>query len=81
MTSLVAATNTFLQLQAEDALRGRLMSLFSVVFLGLAPVGNLLAGTIAQHIGAPHTIAVCASICLMGAVILGGGLWRSVRQR
>lgn len=79
MTSLVAATNTFLQLQAEDALRGRLMSLFSVVFLGFAPLGNLLAGSAAQHFGAPHTITVLALICLIGAAVLGNGLRRNVR--
>ncbi|MBI5040320.1 MAG: MFS transporter [Gammaproteobacteria bacterium] len=78
ITSLVAATNTFLQLQAEDSLRGRLMSLFSMVFLGFAPLGNLLAGSAAQHIGAPHTVLVCALICSFGAVGLGFGLCRSV---
>ena len=78
ITSLVAATNTFLQLEAEDSLRGRLMSLFSMVFLGFAPLGNLLAGSAAQHIGAPHTVTICALICLLGAVGLGAGLWRSV---
>lgn len=77
INSLVSGTNTFLQLQAEDALRGRLMSLFSVVFLGFAPLGNLLAGSVAQHIGAPHTITACALICLIGAAVLGNGLWRS----
>lgn len=77
ITSLVATTNTFLQLEAEDGLRGRLMSLFSMVFLGFAPLGNLLAGSAAQHIGAPHTVAVCGAICLTGAAVLGYGLCRS----
>jgi MFS family permease len=77
ITTLVAATNTFLQLEAEDSLRGRLMSLFSMVFLGFAPLGNLLAGAAAQQFGAPHTVLVCASICLFGAAGLGYGLCRS----
>lgn len=81
ITSLVAGTNTFLQLQAEDALRGRLMSLFSVVFLGFAPLGNLLAGSAAHQIGAPNTVRACALICLLGASGLGYGLCRSVRER
>lgn len=81
ITSLVAGTNTFLQLEAEDALRGRLMSLFSVVFLGFAPLGNLLAGSVAHQIGAPHTVAACALIGLFGAAGLGYGLCRSVRAR
>lgn len=79
ITSLVAATNTFLQLKAEDSLRGRLMSLFSMVFLGFAPLGNLLAGYAAQHIGAPHTVTIYALICLIGAAVLGYGLCRSTR--
>jgi len=78
ITSLVATTNTFLQLEAEDGLRGRLMSLFSMVFLGFAPLGNLLAGSVAQHIGAPHTVAACGVICLIGAATIGYGLCRSV---
>lgn len=78
ITSLVATTNTFLQLEAEDGLRGRLMSLFSMVFLGFAPLGNLLAGSVAQHIGAPRTVAACGVICLIGAATIGYGLCRSV---
>lgn len=81
ITSLVATTNTFLQMEAEDSLRGRLMSLFSMVFLGSAPLGNLLAGSIAQHIGAPHTVLACALICLIGAMALGYGLCRSVSAK
>jgi MFS family permease len=80
ITSLVAATNTFLQLEAADSLRGRLMSLFSMVFLGFAPLGNLLGGGIAQQIGAPHTVLASALICLFGAAGLGYGLCRSARN-
>lgn len=80
ITSLVAATNTFLQLEAEDSLRGRLMSLFSVVFLGFAPLGNLIAGSAAQHIGAPYTVALSAAVCLLGTAGLGYGLCKSVRR-
>ncbi|MFA7386795.1 MAG: MFS transporter [Thiohalobacteraceae bacterium] len=81
ITSLVAATNTFLQLEAEDSLRGRLMSLFSVVFLGFAPIGNLAAGGIAHHIGAPHTVLLSALICLLGTAGLGYGLCRSALEQ
>jgi Na+/melibiose symporter-like transporter len=81
ITSLVAATNTFMQLKADDSLRGRLMSLFSMVFLGFAPLGNLLAGYAAQHLGAPRTVTLCALICLLGAAGLGVGLSRSVGNK
>lgn len=77
ITTLVAGTNTFLQLHADDALRGRLMSLFSVVFLGFAPLGNLLAGSVAEHLGARITVLICALLCLLGAVIPGRLMLRS----
>lgn len=77
ITLMVASTNTFMQVAAEDSLRGRLMSLFSMVFLGFAPLGNLLAGYTAQHLGAPQTVMLCALICLLGTAVLGLGLWRS----
>ncbi|MFP5507356.1 MAG: MFS transporter [Gammaproteobacteria bacterium] len=80
ITSLVATTNTFLQMEAEDGLRGRLMSLFSMVFLGFAPLGNLFAGSVAQHLGAPHTVLACAAFSLLGAALLGYGLCRNVRN-
>lgn len=81
ITSLVAATNTFLQLAAEDGLRGRLMSLFSMVFLGFAPLGNLFAGALAQRIGAPQVVLISGLICLFGAAVLGYGLCRNVSVR
>lgn len=65
ITTLVASTNTYLQLSAPDHLRGRVMSLFSVIFIGLAPVGNLLAGGLAEWLGVQLTVL------LMGAVTLG----------
>ncbi|MGA7799420.1 MAG: MFS transporter, partial [Gammaproteobacteria bacterium] len=57
LTTLVASTNTFLQLSAPETLRGRVMSLFSVLFIGLAPLGNLMAGALAHGVGAPTTVA------------------------
>ena len=64
ITTLVAATNTFLQLSAPDHLRGRVMSLFSVVFIGLSPVGNLLAGALAEVLGVQFTVLALGAVCL-----------------
>ena len=69
MTTLVASTNTFLQLSAPEALRGRVMSLFSVLFIGLAPVGNLSAGALAHALGAPFTVGVLGAVCCGAALV------------
>jgi MFS family permease len=71
----VASTNTLIQLTVEDRYRGRVMSLYTLFFVGPAPFGALLAGFIAQHLGAPAATTVCS------LVLLGGALWVSVRLR
>ena len=71
----VASTNTMLQLSTEDRFRGRVMSLYTLMFVGMAPIGALVAGTIAQHFGAP--VATSFSAC----VLLCGALWMSHRLR
>jgi MFS family permease len=58
MVMTMAGTNTLLQSLVPDSLRGRVMSLYTIVFLGLAPFGSLLAGSVASHIGTPLTIAL-----------------------
>ena len=52
------STNTLIQAMVPDQLRGRVMSLYSMSFLGLTPIGSLLAGKIADHVGAPITVAI-----------------------
>jgi len=46
-----------------DALRGRVMALFSVTFIGIAPLGNLMAGSLAHVIGVQVTVAGCGVAC------------------
>ena len=71
----VASTNTLLQLTTEDRFRGRIMSLYTFMFIGTAPIGSLMAGGIAQRWGAPMATSVSA------AVLLGGAVWVSYRLR
>ena len=71
----VASTNTLLQLTTEDRYRGRVMSLYTFMFIGTAPLGALAAGWIAQHISAPVSTTVNA------VVLLGGALWVAYRLR
>ncbi|MEH1809255.1 MFS transporter [Nostoc sp.] len=65
----IAASNTFLQTIVEDDKRGRLMSLYTMSFLGMIPVGNLLGGLLASHIGAPNTLIIDGIACILGSII------------
>ena len=63
----MAACNTVLQTIVDDDKRGRVMALFSMAFLGVAPLGSLLAGGVATVIGAPLTLRWPAASCLLAA--------------
>jgi MFS family permease len=71
----VATTNTLIQITTEDHFRGRIMSLYTLMFVGTAPIGALLSGSIAQRFGAPVATSVSA------VVLLGGALWMFRRLR
>jgi len=71
----VASTNTLLQQTTEDRFRGRVMSLYTLMFVGTAPIGALASGAIAQRWGAPLATSFSA------VVLLGGALWVSYRLR
>ena len=62
------SANTILQSILPDALRGRVMALYSTAFLGTAPLGSLLAGAAASRVGAGWTVAACGAGVLVAAV-------------
>ena len=64
----MSASNTLIQAMVPDALRGRVMSIYSMMFMGLAPVGALLAGTLASHMGAPSMVVAGGALAIMGAI-------------
>jgi len=64
----VASTNTILQTIADEDKRGRIISMYVMTFLGLAPISNFIAGTIAQAVGAHWTIFGCG-LCLTAATV------------
>jgi MFS family permease len=63
----MASSNTLIQSMVPDELRGRVMAVYSMMFMGMAPVGALLAGTLADRLGAPLTVAVGGAACVVGA--------------
>jgi MFS family permease len=64
----MASSNTLVQSLVPDNLRGRVMSVYSMMFMGMAPFGALLAGTIANHLGAPMTVALGGGVCILGSI-------------
>ena len=72
-----ATSNTLMQMQVPDYLRGRVMSIYTLMFIGTIPFGSLFAGWLAKYIGAPPTIVICAVISLLTTLVVAfrpGGL-------
>jgi MFS family permease len=65
----IASSNTILQTIVEEDKRGRLMSLYTMAFLGILPFGNLAAGALANQIGAPNTVMIGGIFCILGSLI------------
>ena len=72
------ATNTLIQAMVPDQLRGRVMSIYSMMFLGMTPLGSLLAGALAEHIGAPVTVAIGGLVSCLGGLAFARK-WPSMR--
>jgi MFS family permease len=62
------SSNTLIQTIVDDDKRGRVMSFHSMAFMGIAPFGSLLAGSLASRIGAPNTLIIGGIACLFGAI-------------
>jgi MFS family permease len=65
----LATSNTVLQTIVDDDKRGRVMSLYTMAFVGMAPFGSICCGWTAQHIGVPMTFLLAGVICLGGALL------------
>lgn len=68
-TVQVAASNTVLQFIVEDSKRGRVMSFYTMCFMGMSPFGNLIIGSLAQAIGVTNTLIVGGGVCLLGTFV------------
>ena len=73
---LIAGCNTALQTLSDNAMRGRVMSLFSMMLIGMAPFGSLLAGWAADHIGAPLVVAGGGTVCALAGLVFATQLPR-----
>jgi MFS family permease len=69
----MAASNTIIQTVVPEDRRGRVMSYYTMAFVGMAPFGSLLAGGLAHVLGAPHTVIIT------GSVVIAGGVWFATR--
>ena len=68
MMMQMASSNTILQTIVDDDKRGRVMSFYTMAFMGTAPFGSILAGTLAKYFGSPVTIMIGGLICIAGAL-------------
>jgi MFS family permease len=75
----MTTTNTLLQLSVPDRLRGRVMALHSALFLGVVPLGGVLAGRVADVFGEAAVLATCGALLFTGALVYGRALPRRSR--
>jgi MFS family permease len=64
----MAVSNTIIQTIVDEDKRGRVMSFYTMAFMGTAPFGSLLAGSVAERVGAPYTLLIGGSGCIIGAI-------------
>ncbi|MCE5329852.1 MFS transporter [bacterium] len=69
MIMLISSVNTFLQTITNDEMRGRVMSYFTMAFIGMSPFGSLISGGVADAIGAPYTVMIGGVIVIICAVV------------
>lgn len=70
----MASSNTLIQHMVPDRLRGRVMSFYAMTFMGMAPLGSLLAGSMAHNLGAQWTVFIGGMAAIVGAIIF----WRKL---
>ncbi len=70
MVQFVVRFTTFLQTEAGDAMRGRVLGLYNMLLMGLAPLGSLQAGALAERFGASWALAIGGDVCLLASLWL-----------
>ena len=64
----MTSSNTMIQTLTDDDKRGRVMSFYTMAFMGMVPFGNLLAGTLSDLIGVNYTVMTGGICCILGAI-------------
>jgi MFS family permease len=67
----MSSSNTLIQAIVPDHLRGRVMAVYTMMFMGMAPFGALLGGALADRLGAPITVAMGGVAAMGGAIVFG----------
>jgi len=70
----MASSNTLIQTFSPDYIRGRVMAVYSMMFMGMAPMGSLLAGSLAHRFGAAEVVFASGVACIIAAAAFGRGL-------
>jgi MFS family permease len=70
----MASSNTVIQTIVDDEKRGRVMSFYMMAFLGTAPFGSLIAGSLSSRIGAGNTLLLGGTCCIAGALWFANAL-------
>ena len=78
-TSQMAATNTTVQNRVPDELRGRVMAVYATMFMGVQPIGALLAAGLVKRVGAPMTLTIFGVVCLLCSILFSA--WVVLRVR
>jgi len=65
----MTSSNTILQTIVDEDKRGRVMSFYAMAFMGMVPFGSLLAGSLANRIGAPYTVMIGGISCILGSLL------------
>jgi MFS family permease len=76
MMQQMSASNTIMQTIVDESKRGRVMSFYTMAFIGVTPFGSLLAGIAANSIGAPRTVAIGGTLCIFASL----WFWRKLKE-
>lgn len=68
MILITNLTNAMVQSEVDDTIRGRVMGIYTMIFMGLAPIGSLVEGIAMEHIGAQWTVTICGILMLLSAL-------------
>lgn len=81
IVSFLTTANSFIQLSTPDNLRGRVISVYSLVFLGFAPIGNFLIGILSHSLGTTNAVSISAVICIIASILFSGANSRRLSQK